>query len=120
MEKFDLNPENIPYHISLYIDLMDNELFFEAHEVMESIWHFFKLHNHPFEKLSKGLTNASISLTHLQRKKKNYKEKTLKTMSSFERHKNSLSSDNILFDDFSTCIKLVENMKKRKYWIFNS
>ena len=120
MNKSTITFDNLATNLDLFNDLMDNELFFEAHEIMENVWIFFKENNHPFEKLSKGLTNAAISLEHIKRNTKGAKRKALITMGAFDRFKNNLDMQVEFYDYFSSSTRLVENFKKRYKYIFNS
>lgn len=114
----NLDSNAIQTKIIQYNRLMHSESFFEAHEVMEEIWHFLKSKKHPLSNLAKGLTNAAISFEHLKRDRKRAIEKAIVTMSSFDRHKGLLMPNNEFFAEFSTCISYVENLKTKNSNIF--
>lgn len=77
-----------------YIKLLEDEEYYEAHEVMEEAWHPLRLSNHALKNLAKGLINAAITFEHIKRNKKNVQEKAVKVIASYERYKH-LSSDQI-------------------------
>lgn len=70
-----------------YMSLLDNEAYFEAHEVLEEAWHPLRKANHPLKNLVKGLINGAIAFEHIKRDKKNAKDKAHRTIASYERYK---------------------------------
>ena len=82
--------------LKTYLKLMDEEKYFEAHEVLEEAWHPLRLKDHPLKNLVKGLINGAVSFEHLKRNRKDADRKALRVMESYERYK-GLYSDEIAF-----------------------
>jgi len=78
--------EDLEGAINEYLRLLDEEEYFEAHEVMEEAWHPLRLKEHPLANLAKGFINAAIGFEHIKRNKKNASKKAKKVMESYERH----------------------------------
>jgi len=79
--------EDLESALKIYLNLLDEEEYFEAHEVMEEAWHPLRLKKHPLANLAKGYINAAITFEHIKRNRKNVKEKAKKVFASYERHK---------------------------------
>lgn len=73
--------------LKVYLQLLDEEEYFEAHEVLEEAWHPLRLKKHPLANLVKGFINGAIAFEHVKRNKKNMQKKALKVLSSYERYK---------------------------------
>lgn len=73
--------------LKAYLALMDEEEYFEAHEVLEEAWHPLRLGKHPLANLAKGLINGAIAFEHIKRNRKDMKKKAQTVIASFERHK---------------------------------
>ena len=73
--------------LKLYLLLLDEEAYFEAHEVLEEAWHPLRLSDHPLANLVKGLINGAITFEHIKRNRKKAKEKARRVIASYERHK---------------------------------
>ena len=82
--------------LTAYLKRMDEEGYFEAHEVLEEAWHPLRLSDHPLKNLVKGLINGAVSFEHIKRDRKDAGRKALRVMESYERHK-GLYSDEIAF-----------------------
>jgi hypothetical protein len=48
--------------IYYYIELIDNQLFYEAHEVLEALWFPIRRDKKPFTLVLKGFINAAVSM----------------------------------------------------------
>jgi hypothetical protein len=70
-----------------YLKLLDEEEYFEAHEVLEEAWHPLRLGKHPLANLAKGLINGAITFEHIKRNRKEVKKRAQTVIASFERHK---------------------------------
>ena len=70
-----------------YLKLLDEEEYFEAHEVLEEAWHPLRLKKSSSCKLVKGLINGAITFEHVKRNRKNVKAKAQKVIASYERYK---------------------------------
>lgn len=78
--------EDLEEAIKEYLKLIEEEEYFEAHEVMEEAWHPLRLKKHPLANLAKGFINAAIGFEHIKRDRKNAKIKASRVMESYERH----------------------------------
>ena len=94
-----------------YLRLMNEEEYFEAHEVLEEAWHPLRLKKHPLQNLAKGLINGAIAFEHLKRDKHNAYDKARKVIASFERHKD-LCTDQIEYAVlFKQSCQMIEQLK---------
>ena len=97
--------------LKVYLKLMDEEAYFEAHEVLEEAWHPLRLSGHPLKNLVKGLINGAVSFEHLKRNREDAGRKALRVMESYERHK-GLYNEQIEFADlFKEACKKIETLK---------
>ena len=72
--------------LKAYLKLLDEEEYFEAHEVLEEAWHPLRLADHPLKNLVKGFINAAVSFEHLKRDREGAERKARRVMASYERH----------------------------------
>ncbi len=101
-----------------YLLLMDEEEYFEAHEVLEDAWHPLRLSDHALKNLVKGLINGAVSFEHLKRNKKGAARKALRVMESYERHK-GLYTDEIEFTNlFKKACEKIEKLKSEHPGVF--
>ena len=70
-----------------YMKLLDEEEYFEAHEVLEEAWHPLRLQKDPLANLAKGLINGAITFEHIKRNRANVKSRAKRVIASYERHK---------------------------------
>ena len=54
--------------------LVNEEFYFEAHEVLEEYWHTIRKTNNPYKNVYRGFINAAVSLELKKRGKDNYKK----------------------------------------------
>ena len=102
-----------------YLHLMNEEEYFEAHEVLEEAWHPLRLRNHPLKNLAKGLINGAIAFEHIKRNRENADAKARKVIASFERHKD-LCTDQIEYALlFKQSCQMIENLKSKHSEVFN-
>jgi len=73
--------------LKTYLGLLEEEAYFEAHEVLEEAWHPLRLSKDPLANLAKGLINGAITFEHIKRNRKDMKKKAQTVIASFERHK---------------------------------
>jgi len=78
--------EDLEGALKEYMKLLDEEEYFEAHEVMEEAWHPLRLKKHPLANLAKGFINGAIAFEHIKRDSKNAHKKAKRVMESYERH----------------------------------
>ena len=74
--------------------LILEEKYFEAHEVLEEIWHPLRKSLHPDRDIIRGFINAAVSLELKKRKRNNY----LKVWKTYEKHKKKIKN-NKLYED---------------------
>ena len=106
--------EDLEGALKAYILLLDEEEYFEAHEVLEEAWHPLRLKKDPLANLLKGLINGAVAFEHLKRNSDNAQQKACKVMASYERHKGLCTEEirySLLFKD--ACMKI--ELLKRKY-----
>ncbi len=102
-----------------YLSLLEQEEYFEAHEVLEEAWHPLRKANHPLKNLAKGLINGAISFEHLKRDRENADHKARKVIASFERHK-QLCTDEIEHAQlFMTACNKIEQLKLQHKKVFD-
>lgn len=104
--------------LKTYIELLDEEEYFEAHEVLEEAWHPLRLSDHPLKNLVKALINGAVSFEHLKRNRNDAPRKARRVMESYERHK-GLYSDTIEFAELfkEACLK-IETLKSERPEVF--
>ena len=55
-------------------NLIDKELYFDAHEILEEYWHTIRKTDNPYKNIYRGFINAAVSLELKKRGRKNYKK----------------------------------------------
>jgi len=104
--------------LKAYLKQMDEEAYFEAHEVLEEAWHPLRLKDHSLKNLVKGLINAAVSFEHLKRNKEDAARKALRVMESYERYK-GLYDDSIAHARlFKEACQKVEMLKSQHSAVF--
>lgn len=105
--------------LKAYLTLLDEEEYFEAHEVLEEAWHPLRLSHHPLANLAKGLINGAITFEHIKRNRKNMKAKAQRVIASYERHKH-LATDEIAHAAlFNEACNKIESLKARHKEVFD-
>ena len=104
--------------LKVYLKLLDEEEYFEAHEVLEEAWHPLRLSDHPLKNLVKALINGAVSFEHIKRNRDEAGRKARRVMESYERHK-GLYRDEIEFSDLfkKACLK-IETLKSEHPEVF--
>jgi predicted metal-dependent hydrolase len=105
--------------LKVYLRLMNEEEYFEAHEVLEEAWHPLRLSNHPLKNLAKGLINGAIAFEHLKRDRHNADNKARKVIASFERHKHLCINEIDHSQLFTTACKKIEELKRQHKEVFD-
>ena len=95
-----------------YLNLLDEEKYFEAHEALEEAWHPLRKSNHPLKNLAKGLINGAICFEHIKRNRDKSRRKAMQVLKSYERHKYLCKEDIEFFSEFKKCCKKIEVLKK--------
>jgi len=110
--------EDLEGALKVYLKLLDEEEYFEAHEVLEEAWHPLRLKKHPLANLAKGFINGAIAFEHLKRNSKNADKKAKHVMESYERHIHLCSSEIEYFVLFDTAKNKIEVLKSRHEEVF--
>jgi len=101
--------------LKAYMRLLDEEEYFEAHEVLEEAWHPLRLKKHPLANLIKGLINGAITFEHIKRNRANVKNKAQRVIASYERHKHLCVEGieyYVLFDEACQKIEVLKKIYK--------
>jgi hypothetical protein len=99
--------------LKAYMKLLDEEEYFEAHEVLEEAWHPLRLKKHPVANLVKGLINGAIAFEHIKRNRANAKDKAQKVIASYERHKHLCVADIEHYHLFKEACEKIESLKQK-------
>jgi len=110
--------EDLEGALKEYLKLLDEEEYYEAHEVMEEAWHPLRLKKHPLANLVKGFINGAITFEHIKRNRSNAKEKAQKVIVSYERHKHLCVEGILYYELFEQAIHKVEALKVKHDMIF--
>ena len=94
-----------------YLVLLDEEAYFEAHEVMEEAWHPLRLKKDPLANLVKGFINGAIAFEHIKRNRANAKDKAQKVIASYERHKHLCVEGIVYYELFQQASQKIEALK---------
>jgi hypothetical protein len=97
-----------------FIELMEREEYFEAHEVLELVWHRARIQRHPQTLLLKGLINGAISFEHIKRKRANSLKSSRITMGSYLRYKSMCNPLIVNFELFNEACDLIDNHPYKK------
>ena len=102
-----------------YLELLDKEEYFEAHEVLEEAWHPLRLSEHPLRNLVKGLINGAITFEHIKRNRKNMPKKAQTVIASYERYKHMSTPDIEHAILFVEACRKIEILKKQHQEVFD-
>ena len=105
--------------LRVYLTLLDEEEYFEAHEVLEEAWHPLRLSDHPLANLAKGLINGAITFEHIKRNRKNMQDKAQRVIASYERHKHLSTNDIEYADLFAQACEKIEALKLKHKEVFD-
>lgn len=103
--------EDLEGALKEYLRLLDEEEYFEAHEVLEEAWHPLRLSNHPLKNLAKGLINGAITFEHIKRNRANVKNKAQRVIASYERHKHLCTEEIEYAEAFQKACDKIELLK---------
>ena len=101
-----------------YIKLLNEEEYFEAHEVLEETWHPLRLKKHPLANLVKGLINGAITFEHIKRNRVNVKGKAQRVIVSYERHKHLCVEEIEHYYLFKEICEKIESLKQKHNEVF--
>jgi len=110
--------EDLEGALKEYLKLLDEEEYFEAHEVMEEAWHPLRLKKHPLANLAKGFINGAIGFEHIKRDRKNAHKKARHVMKSYERHIYLCKEDIVFYDLFLEAKEKIEILKVKHSQVF--
>ena len=102
-----------------YLQLLEEEEYFEAHEVLEEAWHPLRLSKHPLSNLAKGLINGAITFEHIKRNRTNVQATEPRVLASYERHK-YLCTESIEYAVlFKQACQKIESLKIKHAEVFD-
>lgn len=105
--------------LKTYLSLLDEEEYFEAHEVLEEAWHPLRLGKHPLANLAKGLINGAITFEHIKRNRRDMKKKAQTVIASYERHKHLCTEHIEHAALFRKACEKIETLKQKHAEIFD-
>jgi len=105
--------------LKAYLVLLDQEEYFEAHEVLEEAWHPLRLNSHPLRNLVKGLINGAVAFEHIKRNRKNVPSKAQKVIASYERHKGLVTPTIEHVELFLQACEKIEALKAKHKEVFD-
>lgn len=100
------------YALKNYIALLSSEEYFDAHEVLEAVWHPLRLCDHPLKNLVKGLINAAIAFEHLKRDRIDASIRARKVITAYERYRDLSQQGIVNYELFEDAIQKVETIKQ--------
>jgi len=103
---------NLATALKRYLKLMREAAYFDAHEILEEVWHPMRKSQHPQQNLIKGLINAAIAFEHLKRNRVDAQRKAHRVMVSYERHKPLLHVGIPHHALFAKACEMVEQLKE--------
>jgi len=104
--------------LNAYLKLLDDEAYFEAHEVLEKAWHPLRLKKHPLANLVKGLINGAIAFEHIKRNRANVKDKAQRVITSYKRHKYLCVEGIVYYPLFKEACEKIEILTKKHSEMF--
>jgi len=104
--------------LKAYLKLLDEEEYFEAHEVLEEAWHPLRLKKHSLANPVKGFINGAIAFEHVKRNRKNVKAKAQKVIASYERYKHLCTEEIEHALLFKQASQKIEALKQKHAEIF--
>lgn len=110
--------EDLEGALQHYLTLLEEEAYFEAHEVLEEAWHPLRLSEDPLANLAKGLINGAITFEHIKRNRKSVKKKAQTVIASYERHKHLCVEGIRCYDLFFQACDKIEVLKVKHAEMF--
>ena len=102
-----------------YLNLMENKAYFDAHEVLEEIWHPLREGKDPLSCLLKGLINGAVAFEHLKRAKPGAEQRARRVIASFDRYSILCEADIREADLFARACQKVKEAKQEHREVFN-
>ena len=103
--------EDLEGALQAYLQLMDAQEYFEAHEALEEAWHPLRLRKDPLANLVKGLINGAVAFEHLKRARPQAADRARRVLASYERHKGCCTSDIAHAELFMQACEKIELLK---------
>ncbi len=110
--------EDLEGALKEYLQLLDEEKYFEAHEVLEEAWHPLRKADHPLKNLLKGLINGAIAFEHIKRDRNDADKKAKKVMASFDRYRYLCTEGIEYFELFEEACQKIEVFKMKYMKVF--
>ena len=110
--------EDLEGALKEYLQLLDEEEYFEAHEVLEEAWHPLRKADHPLKNLVKGLINGAIAFEHIKRDRNESDKKAKKVMASFDRYRYLCTGGIEYFELFEKSCQKIEALKMKYEKVF--
>ena len=110
--------EDLEGALKEYLQLLDEEKYFEAHEVLEEAWHPLRKAEHPLKNLVKGLINGAIAFEHIKRDRNKADKKAKKVMASFDRYRYLCTGGIEYFELFEEACQKIEALKMKHMKVF--
>lgn len=93
--------------------LLNDTLYFQAHELLEALWIEAKKSNHPQTLLIKGLINAAVAFEHLKRNRPNALKSSRITIQAYLRYRHYLQLDTQNYLHYK---KVCDAIEQHPYW----
>ena len=103
--------EDLKGALRAYLQCLEEEAYFEAHEVLEEAWHPLRLRKEPLANLVKGLINGAVAFEHLKRARPQSADRARRVLASYERHKGCCSSNIVHAALFTQACEKIEMLK---------
>ena len=110
--------EDLEGALQSYLQLLDTQEYFEAHEVLEEAWHPLRLRKDPLANLVKGLINGAVAFEHLKRARPQAADRARRVLVSYERHKGCCAPDMVYAELFTRACEKIEMLKLQHATVF--
>lgn len=84
-------------YLNTFNNLLEEGLFFEAHELLEPLWMKAKSENRQLASLLKGYINAAIAFEHIKRGGQKGYQKAKKTFACYQRYRHLTPLESHIF-----------------------
>jgi predicted metal-dependent hydrolase len=95
-----------------FLELLDEQEYYEAHEVLEEAWHPLRKKDHPLKNLAKGLINGTICFEHIKRDRTDARRKASSVLRSYERYKHLCEESIEHYELFHQACNKIEVLKE--------
>lgn len=94
-----------------YLELLQKERYFDAHEVLEEAWHPLRLSKDRLKDPIRGLINAAIAFEHIKRDTESGYTKAKKVIRAYDRHREECK-ESILLRDICKDVDILKREKE--------